>query len=186
MGLFNCFGMISQVFEDVKLKTHGLEMHVPIASNPDVTCPNERKTVPGCGALAAFIENASGVNALFIGKPNPLMMGSAITSLGIHSENAVMAGGRMDTDIIAGVQTGMDTILVLSGVTRLEEVVKFPYLPTSICNSAAETEVWKNLHSWIVLNFFAPAGDNIKITGYDRLGENGLGFLDNLFFAVTS
>ena len=97
-----------------------------------------------------------------------------------------MVGGCMDTDIIAGVQTGMDTILVLSGVTRLEEVVKFPYLPTSICNSAAETEVWKNLHSWIVLNFFAPAGDNIKITGYDRLGENSLGFLDNLFFAVTS
>ena len=82
MGLFNCFGMISHVFEDVKLKIDNLEINVLIATNPDVTSLSECGIVPGRGALAAFIEKASGVNALFIGKPNPLMMSSAINYLG--------------------------------------------------------------------------------------------------------
>ncbi len=112
-----------------------------IATNPDVSGPSERGIVPGCGAMAALIEKASGVNALYIGKPNPLMMRSAINYLGVHSENTVMVGDRMDTDIIAGVQTGMDTILVLSGVTRLEELAKFPFMPTFICGSVVDIEV---------------------------------------------
>jgi len=91
--------------------------------------------------MAALIEKASGVNALYIGKPNPLIMRSAINYLGVHSKNTVMVGDRMDTDIIAGVQTGMDTILVRSGVTRLDEVAKFPFMPTFICGSVVEIEV---------------------------------------------
>ena len=97
-----------------------------IATNPDISGPRERGIVPGCGVMAALIEKASGVNALYIGKPNPLMMRSTINYLGIHSENTVMVGDQMDTDIIAGVQTGMDTILGLPGLTRLDDVAKFP------------------------------------------------------------
>ena len=88
--------------------------------------------------MAALIEKASGVTPFFIGKPNPLMMRTALNFLGVHSENTVMVGDRMDTDMIAGVETGMDTILVLSGVTRREEVGRYPYQPTHIVESVAE------------------------------------------------
>lgn len=109
-----------------------------IATNPDANGPSERGIVPGAGALAALIEKASGKNAFYIGKPNPLMMRSAINYLGVHSEDTIMVGDRMDTDIAAGVQSGMDTILVLSGVTRLEDIERFPYVPTQIVNSVAD------------------------------------------------
>jgi NagD protein len=92
------------------------------------------------GAVAALIEKASGVSALFVGKPNPLMMRMALKYLGAHSENTVMIGDRMDTDIIAGVQSGLEPILVLTGVTRREDVDRFPYRPTRIVSSVAEIE----------------------------------------------
>ena len=88
--------------------------------------------------VAALIERASGVNAFFVGKPNPLMMRLALNSIGAHSESTVMVGDRMDTAVIGGVQTGMETILVLSGVTRREEVERFPYQPTRVVNSVAD------------------------------------------------
>lgn len=106
-----------------------------IATNPDATGPSEGGVVPACGALAALIEKATGVPAMFIGKPNPLMMRSALNYLGVHSEDSIMIGDRMDTDMIAGVQTGMDTILVLSGVTRLEEVDRYPFVPSYVVPS---------------------------------------------------
>lgn len=109
-----------------------------IATNPDPSGPTESGLVPACGAMAALIEKASGRSPLFIGKPNPLMMRLALNHLGVHSENAVMVGDRMDTDIIAGVQSGMETVLVLSGVTRREDVALFPYQPTRIVNSVAD------------------------------------------------
>jgi NagD protein len=112
-----------------------------VATNPDPTGPTEHGVEPACGAWAALIEKASGKSPLFIGKPNPFMMRSALNYLGVHSENTVMIGDRMDTDIIAGVQTGLETILVLSGVTRIEEVTRFPYLPTQIARSVAEIQV---------------------------------------------
>ena len=108
-----------------------------IATNPDPTGPGEGGIVPACGAFAALIERATGVPAFFVGKPNPLMMRSALNYLGAHSENTIMVGDRMDTDIIAGVQSGIETILVLSGVTRLEEVPRFPYQPSHIVESVA-------------------------------------------------
>jgi NagD protein len=90
--------------------------------------------------MAALVEKASGVSPFFVGKPNPLMMRTALNYLGVHSENTVMVGDRMDTDIVAGVQSGMETILVLTGVTRREDVDRYPYQPTRIVESVAEIE----------------------------------------------
>ena len=109
-----------------------------IATNPDPMGPTEAGIVPACGAVAALIERASGVSAFFVGKPNPLMMRLALNSIGAHSESTVMIGDRMDTDVIGGVQTGMETVLVLSGVTRREEVDRFPYQPTRVVDSVAD------------------------------------------------
>lgn len=109
-----------------------------IATNPDPSGPSETGIVPACGAMAALIETASGRAPFFVGKPNPLMMRTALNYLGVHSEEAVMIGDRMDTDIVAGVQSGMDTILVLSGVTSRELVARFPYQPRHIVESVAE------------------------------------------------
>ncbi len=109
-----------------------------IATNPDATGPTESGIVPACGSMAALIETATGTRAFFVGKPNPLMMRSALNYLGVHSENTLMVGDRMDTDVVAGVQAGMDTVLVLTGVTRLENVAGFPYVPTHIVPSVAE------------------------------------------------
>ena len=109
-----------------------------IATNPDPSGPTEAGIVPACGAMAALIERATGRAPFFVGKPNPFMMRSAINHLGVHSENTIMVGDRMDTDIIAGVQSGLETILVLTGVTRREDVEAFPYQPSQIVGSVAE------------------------------------------------
>jgi NagD protein len=109
-----------------------------IATNPDANGPTESGIVPACGAMAALIETATGTRAFFVGKPNPLMMRTALNHLGVHSEDTLMIGDRMDTDIVAGVQTGLDTILVLSGVTLLEHVASYPYVPTHIVRSVAD------------------------------------------------
>ncbi|NLE44933.1 MAG: HAD family hydrolase [Chloroflexi bacterium] len=109
-----------------------------IATNPDPVGPAEGGLVPACGAMAALIEAASGVSPFFVGKPNPLMMRTALNYLDVHSENTTMIGDRMDTDILAGVESGMDTVLVLSGVTRREDVNRYPYRPTRIVSSVAE------------------------------------------------
>jgi NagD protein len=111
-----------------------------IATNPDVSGPAEAGIVPACGAMAALIEKASGVSPFFVGKPNPLMMRMALNYLDVHSEETVMVGDRMDTDIIAGVTSGMETILVLSGVTRREDTGHFPYQPNTILNSVMEID----------------------------------------------
>lgn len=111
-----------------------------LATNPDVVGPSEQGAVLACGALAAMITAATGVKAYFIGKPNPLMMRSALRRLGVHSEDTVMVGDRMDTDIIAGIESGMETILVLSGVTQRGDVERFPYRPGRIVASVEAIE----------------------------------------------
>jgi NagD protein len=120
-----------------------------IATNPDVTGPTEAGIVPGCGAMAALIEKATGKAPFYVGKPNPLMVRSALNYLDVHSEDTVMIGDRMETDIVAGVESGMRTILVLTGVTRREEIERFPYRPTWVVESVAgieplllEAETW--------------------------------------------
>ncbi len=111
-----------------------------VATNPDPSGPGEGGLVPACGAVAALIERASGVSPFYVGKPNPLMMRTALNYLEVHSENTVMVGDRMDTDIVAGVETGMETILVLSGVTRRADVPRYPYQPAHIVESVAQIE----------------------------------------------
>lgn len=111
-----------------------------IATNPDSSSPDPGGIVPGCGALAALIREATGVEPYFIGKPNPLMMRTALRHLGEHSENAVVVGDRMDTDIRVGIESGMETILVLTGVSTRETVKQFPYRPARIVESVAELE----------------------------------------------
>jgi len=112
-----------------------------IATNPDATGPLESGVVPATGAMAALIEKATGKAPFFVGKPNPLMMRSALRYLGVHSENTVMVGDRMDTDIVAGVMSGLETILVLSGVSTREDVERYPYRPGKIVNSVADIDV---------------------------------------------
>ncbi len=111
-----------------------------IATNPDPSGPSEGGLVPACGAMAALIEKASGVSPFFVGKPNPLMMRQALNYLGVHSEDTLMIGDRMDTDIVAGVMSGLQTILVLSGVTQRDHVARFPYQPTYIYDSVADIQ----------------------------------------------
>lgn len=107
-----------------------------VTTNPDPSGPGEGGLVPACGAMAALIGKASGRSPFFVGKPNPLMMRNALNFLGIHFEEMVMVGDRMDTDVIAG----METTLVLSGVTRREDIARYPYQPTRVLNSMAEIE----------------------------------------------
>jgi len=109
-----------------------------IATNPDPSGPSEGGLVPACGAMASLIEKASGISPFFVGKPNALMMRTALNYLNVHSENTIMIGDRMDTDIVAGVTSGMETILVLSGVTKKEDIDKYPYLPNHILDSVAD------------------------------------------------
>jgi NagD protein len=112
-----------------------------LATNPDASGPGEGGTVPACGALAAFVEKASGVSPYCIGKPNPLMMRTALNYLDVHSEDTIMVGDNMATDIIGGLEAGMATILVLSGVTSRDHVARFPYQPTMTVDSVADIPV---------------------------------------------
>jgi NagD protein len=111
-----------------------------IATNPDPNGPGEGGLVPACGAITAFIQSATGVEPYFVGKPNALMMRTALRYLGEHSDNAIMVGDRMDTDIRVGTEAGLETVLVLTGVTRREMVDRFPYRPTRIVESVADLE----------------------------------------------
>jgi len=111
-----------------------------IATNPDVNGPSEGGLVPATGAVAELVAAATGVKPYFVGKPNPLMMRAALRQLGGHSESSVMIGDRMDTDIVAGTEAGMATILVLSGVTAREQVHRFPYRPSVIVESVASIQ----------------------------------------------
>lgn len=112
-----------------------------VATNPDPAGPSESGLVPACGAVAALIEKATGKAPFFVGKPNPLMMRTALNYLGAHSEETMMIGDRMETDIIAGVESGMMTTLVLSGVTGENEIENYPYRPGQVLQSIADLVV---------------------------------------------
>jgi NagD protein len=109
-----------------------------IATNPDPTGPSPAGPQPATGAVAALISNATGVRPYFVGKPNPLMMREALRAIEAHSETTVMIGDRMDTDIVAGMEAGLQTILVLSGITSREQAGRFPFLPSRIVDSVAD------------------------------------------------
>src|SRR3954465_5245195 len=109
-----------------------------IATNPDVSGPSVNGPIPATGSVAALVTKATGVEPYFVGKPNPLMMRSALNRIDAHSETTVMVGDRMDTDVIAGLEAGLRTILVLTGSTRPDQVERFPYRPTRIVDSIAD------------------------------------------------
>ncbi|MGH8792480.1 MAG: HAD-IIA family hydrolase [Stackebrandtia sp.] len=109
-----------------------------IATNPDATGPSPEGILPATGAVAALITKATGVEPYFVGKPNPLMMRSALNKAGGHSESTAMIGDRMDTDIVAGMEAGLETILVLTGLTTREQVERFSFQPNRIVDSIAD------------------------------------------------
>ena len=123
------------ILKAVKLVMRGAKL---IGTNSDLTGPAEDGIIPACRAMISPIEMATGQKAYFIGKPNPLMMRTGLRILGVHSEDAVMIGDRMDTDIVAGIETGLDTVLVLSGVTDHNEINKFPYRPRLVLNGVGD------------------------------------------------
>jgi NagD protein len=109
-----------------------------IATNPDNVGPTPDGPLPATGSVAALISRATGVEPYFVGKPNPLMMRSALNAIEAHSESTAMIGDRMDTDVVAGLEAGLHTILVLTGVTQRQETERFPFLPSQIVESVAD------------------------------------------------
>ncbi|TQN31584.1 NagD protein [Haloactinospora alba] len=109
-----------------------------IATNPDEKGPSREGSLPATGAVAALIERATGRAPYYIGKPNPLMMRSALRALGAHSENTLMIGDRMDTDVRSGLEAGLQTLLVLSGISGHDTADLFPYRPTRVLGSVGE------------------------------------------------
>jgi NagD protein len=109
-----------------------------IGTNPDLTGPTEGGIVPACGSLVAPIEMAADIKAYFVGKPNPLMMRHGLRRLNARREDTVIIGDRMDTDIVAGVESEIETVLVLSGVTKIEDITAFPYQPKHILDGVFE------------------------------------------------
>jgi NagD protein len=128
----------SRITQAVRLVMAGARF---IATNPDPSGPGDDGIVPACGAVAALIQTATGVSPYYMGKPNPLMMRSALRYLNEHSENTTMVGDRMETDIRVGIESGLETVLVLTGVSRPEDVDRFPYRPTRVVGSVAELEL---------------------------------------------
>ena len=109
-----------------------------IATNPDVTGPSPEGPLPATGAVAAMITKATGAEPYFVGKPNPMMFRSALNRIDGHSESTTMVGDRMDTDIVAGIEAGLDTVLVLTGSTKAADVTRFPFRPGRIMDSIAD------------------------------------------------
>jgi NagD protein len=109
-----------------------------IATNPDNVGPSPDGPLPATGSVAALISRATGVDPYYVGKPNPLMMRSALNAIDAHSETTAMIGDRMDTDIVAGLEAGLETILVLTGVTARNDTERHPFLPSRIVESVAE------------------------------------------------
>jgi len=123
------------ILKAVKFINNGARL---IATNSDLTGPSEHGLVPACRALVSPIELATGRSAYYVGKPNPLMMRTGLKMLGCHSDEAVMVGDRMDTDIVAGIETGLDTLLVLSGCTQIEDLKLYPYRPKYVLNGVGD------------------------------------------------
>jgi NagD protein len=126
------FGRITQA---IRLIVNGARF---IATNPDPTGPSIDGPLPATGSVAALISRATGVDPYFVGKPNPLMMRTALNTLDAHSESTAMVGDRMDTDVVSGLEAGLQTILVLTGVTTREDAERYPYRASRIVDSVAD------------------------------------------------
>ncbi len=109
-----------------------------ICTNPDVTGPSSEGALPAAGSVAALISKATGVEPYFVGKPNPMMMRSALNQIGAHSEATAMVGDRMDTDVLCGLEAGLATILVLTGISTRADVERYPFRPSRVVASVAD------------------------------------------------
>ncbi|MBF4634917.1 HAD family hydrolase [Agreia pratensis] len=109
-----------------------------IVTNPDATGPSAEGPMPATGAVAALITKATGMEPYVVGKPNPMMFRSALNRIGAHSENTGMIGDRMDTDVVAGIEAGLHTILVLTGISDQAEIEKYPFRPDEILSGVSE------------------------------------------------
>jgi NagD protein len=109
-----------------------------IVTNPDATGPSAEGPIPAAGSVAALITKATGMEPYIVGKPNPMMFRSAMRKIGAHSETTGMIGDRMDTDVVAGIEAGLHTVLVLTGIADDAEIAKYPFRPTEILNSVAD------------------------------------------------
>jgi NagD protein len=109
-----------------------------IATNPDVTGPSPEGPLPATGSVAAMITEATGAKPYFVGKPNPMMFRSAMNRIEAHSESTVMIGDRMDTDVVAGIEAGLETILVLTGSTTAADVARVPFRPSRVLDSIGD------------------------------------------------
>jgi NagD protein len=125
----------SAITQAIRLIDNGARF---IATNPDPIGPSNEGSLPATGSVAALITKATKVEPYFVGKPNPLMMRSALNTVQGHSETTAMIGDRMDTDVIAGIEAGLETILVLTGVTGKSEIDRFPFQPSRVVNSIAD------------------------------------------------
>ena len=125
----------NMIIKAVQLINKGARL---VGTNPDMTGPSEMGIIPACQALVAPISLATGISFFFVGKPNPLMMRTGLKMLNVHSADAVMIGDRMDTDIVAGMESGLMTALVLSGVSTLENINVFSYRPSIILNGVGD------------------------------------------------
>ena len=123
------------ICQAVRHVLHGAKL---IGTNTDLTGPTEQGIVPACRALVAPIEAATGKQAYYVGKPNPLMMRTGLRLLDVHSGDAAMIGDRMDTDVIAGIESGLDPILVLTGVTSREDIDRYPYRPRLVLSGVGD------------------------------------------------
>ncbi|AFB72842.1 N-acetyl glucosamine related protein [Corynebacterium pseudotuberculosis] len=129
-----------------------------ICTNPDVTGPAPQGILPATGAVAQLITAATGKKPYFVGKPNPVMMRSALNNIGAHSENTVMIGDRMDTDVRCGLEAGMRTILVRTGISNDMEISKYPFRPTKVIDSIAD----------LAESFLDPFGDGYYAPDAER------------------
>lgn len=109
-----------------------------LATNPDATGPTERGFHPACGAVAALIEKATGHQPYVVGKPNSFMMRSALDRLGVRAADTIMVGDRMDTDVLAGLEAGLQTALVLSGVSKRDDIARFSFKPDHVIERLAD------------------------------------------------
>jgi NagD protein len=125
----------SAITQAIRLIDNGARF---IATNPDPIGPTNEGSLPATGSVAALITKATRVEPYFVGKPNPLMMRSALNTVQGHSETTAMIGDRMDTDVIAGIEAGLETILVLTGVTGKSEIERFPFRPSRVIDSIAD------------------------------------------------
>jgi NagD protein len=130
-----------------------------IATNLDPNCPTQAGTRPGCGAIVAMLEAAAGVKAFSVGKPSPVMLRAARKELGLTTDQTVVIGDTMETDILGGVQLGFKTILVLSGGTRREDLGRYPYRPDRVMESIADLD-----HELLVREFAATGTDTDEPT----------------------